>query len=271
MLRNPNKNIITSSFEVQTKTIDDFPLDRLLTNMTVNFFCSYPCAQCERNDTTFCTACYPSSAFPVKFKNRCLETCPATLVNNGNNSCTECVAPCETCVEEPTKCTGCRKGYFLLNKVDGICREIVYWPFPYLITGILCFFIVAISECATGGIAHFKETFIAFLSIPEFLSWINLTVFIWWFRAKLEGVLLGCIIACLLYMLINFIHSIIHPRKMVPRTLYSYKQLVNEYSASTWFFRLISYTISFKFSMILLSYFFNCKMFRGDYSVTNWK
>jgi hypothetical protein len=33
----------------------------------------------------------------------------------------------------------------------------------------------------------------------------------------------------------------------------------------------VSYLISFKFSLILLSYFCNLKQFRGDYSVTNWK
>jgi hypothetical protein len=222
LLRNPNKNVITSSFQIQTKTIDNYPLDRLLTNMSVNFYCSYPCAQCNRNDTNFCTACYPSSAFPVKFKNRCLETCPDGLVNNGNNSCTECTAPCDTCVETATKCTSCKQDYFLFNKELGFCREIVRWPFPYVITGILSFFIVACSEIKTGGVSHFKESFIAFLSIPEFFSWLNFTFFIWYFN-KQEGVLLGCVIACGLYMLINFIHFIIHPRKMVPRTLYSYK------------------------------------------------
>ena len=58
------------------------------------------------------------------------------------------------------------------------CREEVIWPFPYIICAIIAFTITAISECVTKTESRFKETFLALLSIPEMLSWVNLLVFL---------------------------------------------------------------------------------------------
>ena len=59
-LRNPVVNEITDSFLIKTFTRDDYPMDTLLTNMTVNFYCEYPCAECDaENDApSRCKACY---------------------------------------------------------------------------------------------------------------------------------------------------------------------------------------------------------------------
>ena len=119
------------------------------------------------------------------------------------------------------------------------------------------------------------------MSIPEILSWANFIVFIIYrvstekketkFSNALKGEAALAILATGIYVIINLVHACVHSRKMVPRSLISYKTLVNEYKCSTWFFRLLSYLFSFKFSLILVSYFFLRPRFKGDYSVVNWK
>ena len=110
----------------------------------------------------------------------------------------------------------------------------------------------------------------ALLAIPEVLSWANLIVFLI-YRIGLKSATALAILATGIYVIINLVHACVHSRKMVPRSLISYKTLVNDYKCSTWFFRLISYLFSFKFSLILVSYFFLRPRFKGDYSVVNWK
>ena len=45
-LKNPTENVITSSFTVVTETFDGYPMDELKTDLTINFYCEYPCANC---------------------------------------------------------------------------------------------------------------------------------------------------------------------------------------------------------------------------------
>jgi len=78
-------------------------------------------------------------------------------------------------------------------------------------------------------------------------------------------------LAAMMYVCINCVHAVIHPRYMVPNTLYSYKQILTEYKCGTFIARAISYLISYKFSLILVSYFFNSPRLKGDYSAMNWK
>lgn len=75
----------------------------------------------------------------------------------------------------------------------------------------------------------------------------------------------------LLYFIINFVHACIHPRKMVKNSLFTYKTLLVNYPCSTFLFRIISYIFSFKFSLILVSWFWLRPRFKGDYSALNWK
>ena len=49
-LKNPTENIITSSFKIETFTPDGWVLDEVTTNVTVNFYCAYPCASCNIDD-----------------------------------------------------------------------------------------------------------------------------------------------------------------------------------------------------------------------------
>ena len=65
------------------------------------------------------------------------------------------------------------------------------------------------------------------------------------------------VLAIFTYSLINFSHAIIHPRKMVPNTLASYKTLISDHKCATGFHWTISYIVSFKYSLILVSYLWN--------------
>lgn len=46
-LRNPDKNIVTTSFKIDTFTSDGYRLDKINTDVTINFFCEYPCRECD--------------------------------------------------------------------------------------------------------------------------------------------------------------------------------------------------------------------------------
>ena len=154
------------------------------------------------------------------------------------------------------------------------CREEVFWPFPFIGTGLVAFIVIWISECVTKSESRFKEAFIAFWSLPEVAAWYTFVIMVGWrYREKLPDdpvFILGCL-ALLLYAIVNAVHACIHPRKMVPNTLFSYKTLLTNYKCSTFLFSVISYLFTFKFSLILVSYFWLRPRFRGDYSALNWK
>ena len=52
---------MTSSFDVRTLTYDGYPMDFISTNITVNFFCEYPCASCDNDNPSRCLSCYQTS------------------------------------------------------------------------------------------------------------------------------------------------------------------------------------------------------------------
>lgn len=57
----------------------------------------------------------------------------------------------------------------------------------------------------------------------------------------------------------------------MPNSLQSYKTLNSNYKCSTFLMRTASYFVSFKFSLILISYFCLRPRFKGDYNESNWK
>jgi hypothetical protein len=190
------------------------------------------------------------------------------MVNTTTNNCTSCLDPCSECLGTSSNCTACIDGFWKFE--DGnICRQVVYWPFPYAIMGVISFVVILISEIVTKQESRFKEAFIAFLSIPEIMAWVNFIVFLY-LRIGMELQTPLAIIALACYMIINFVHAIIHPRKMVPNSLFSYKALVTEHKCSTYYHRTVSYLISFKYSLILVSYFWLRPQYKGDYSAMNW-
>ena len=255
-LRNPKVNEITNSFLIKTYTKDDYPMDELLTDLSVNFYCEYPCAECdaENDQPSKCTACYQTAVERYFFDNKCLAECPAGKVETEELTCTDCNSPCVTCDGSPNYCLTCIKGYLPMG--DGECREDVIWYFPFVAMALVFFVLITISEITTKKVSNFKESLIAFWSIPEVLSWVCLIVFMW-NRVGEDYATALAALAALMYVCINCVHAVIHPRYMVPNALGSYKNLLVEYKCGTFIARSISYLISYKFSLILVSYFFN--------------
>ena len=110
--------------------------------------------------------------------------------------------------------------------------------------------------------------------MPELAAWICFAAMVGWRYRNYpvwDPVFIGACLALILYELVNLVHACIHPRIMVPHTLFSYKTLITNYKCSTFLFRFISYVFTFKFSLILVSYFWMRPRFKGDYSAHNWK
>ena len=266
-LKNPKENVITSSFMVVTETFDGYPMDELKTDLTINFYCEYPCANCPQGAPSQCESCYNTAVERYFEENKCLAECPTGKVETALLTCTNCTSPCVTCEGSATSCTSCIDGYYV---VEDFCREEVTWYFPFIGMALCFFILITVSEIVTKRASNFKESLIAFWSIPEVLSWACVT---WWMIHRVGQTPHSALaaLACLMYVCINCVHAIIHPRYMVPNTLYSYKQLLTDYKCGTFIARAISYIVSFKFSLILVSYFFGSPRLKGDYSAMNWK
>jgi len=57
-LKNPERNIVTDSFVLKTYTHEGYMLDELTEGLVINFFCEYPCADCDSLVKDFCVSCY---------------------------------------------------------------------------------------------------------------------------------------------------------------------------------------------------------------------
>lgn len=140
--------------------------------------------------------------------------------------------------------------------------------------------------------SRFKESFIALIAIPEIFSWMTYIALLFLTidyktisfdnpfltTQTLSGLASSrkniatmlALIAFLTYCLINLSHALIHPRKIVPNTLQTYKDLMIKHKCSTFFHQGVSYVVSFKYSLILVSYMWNYPQYRGDYTAMNW-
>jgi len=106
---------------------------------------------------------------------------------------------------------------------DGVCRELVYWPFPFFAAGFVFFIVILASEIKTKTESRFKEAFIALLSLPEIASWATLVTF-FYLRIGFFDISTYLSAAALLsYIIINIAHAIVHAKSIVPNSLFSYK------------------------------------------------
>ena len=92
-------------------------------------------------------------------------------------TCIDCISPCVTCDGTANFCTECIDGYYIVE--SGECRERVTWYFPFIGMAFFFFVLISISECVTKRASNFKESLIAFWSIPELLSWACVLWFMW--------------------------------------------------------------------------------------------
>lgn len=135
-LKNPEKNIVTASFELSTYTSNEYILDTMLAELTINFYCEYPCNSCDKVLKEKCYSCYGGDEYSIFYDYQCLDVCPDGFTNTELyvNNCTMCEEPCLTCSGSSTSCNTCMEGYRLTSD---ICVELVYWPFPWVVIGIV--------------------------------------------------------------------------------------------------------------------------------------
>lgn len=143
------------------------------------------------------------------------------------------------------------------------------WPFPFAIFGILFFLVVALSEIITKTSSKFKEAYMAFLSLAEIGSWITLTVFLYFRLGYLGYAFIGCAASVLISFVINLIFIGIHQRLIIPNSLTSYKRVLDEHKFASYSILAISYIVSYRFSLLSVSYLFKKSVFSGDLSQLN--
>lgn len=90
-------------------------------------------------------------------------------------------------------------------------------------------------------------------------------------RTRATGSFALGLVALFIYGGLNLTHAYIHPRQMIPNSTQSYKAVNNNYRLSSFLVKTTSYFCSFKFSLLLVSYFCVKPQFKGDYSTLNWK
>ena len=240
--------------------------------MKINFFCEYPCASCSPEAKRQCLSCYTGADKAQLFYNyNCLSSCPDGLVTAiSKSNCTTCSTNCKTCTTLATNCSSCNEGYRLYDGNNNTyCVEIVYWPFPFIFLSLILFFIVLCSECRTKGVSRFKEMLVALVSFCELGSWITFTIFSIFRTQFLSYSSLGGQIAIGLYLIINIVFAVIHSTKMLREASETYNTLATQYKHSTNCLRCMSYTMTFKFSLVLVSYFCLKPKLMGDWSPSN--
>ena len=73
-LMNPDTNVVTESFKVETRTFDGYPMDVLDSNAEVNFFCIFPCRSCQEETPSVCESCYTATTdFIYLWDESCIE------------------------------------------------------------------------------------------------------------------------------------------------------------------------------------------------------
>jgi len=205
--------------------------------------------------------------YAIFFNSTCLLQCPVGYINTTTNNCTACSRPCLSCKNDKVTCTTCISGYRLAR--GNKCVETVVWPFPFAIFGIVCFFVVVISEIVTKTASKFKEAFMALLSLAEIGSWITLTVFLYFRLGYLGLSFIGCAASVLISLLLNLIFIGIHQRLIIPNSLTSYKRVLEEHKFVTYTLLAVSYLFSYRLSLLSVSNLFKKPLFAGDFSLLN--
>jgi hypothetical protein len=210
---NPDKGAVTGSFKIYTFTFDGYKLDAQERDLTVNFYCEFPCKTCDPFDFEVCYSCFIGDTFQNWHDFDCYTTCPSGFTATGSNNCTACVEPCATCSETTSTCTSCASGFMLYK--DNKCIEEVFYPFPWLLIAIVWFVIILVSEISTKGVSKFKEAYIAMLSISEFGSWVTF-IALCVHRQGFKPAAIVALAALGCSLCLNAAHAFLHVKKIVP-------------------------------------------------------
>ena len=83
-IKNPAINLVTDTFALWSTTVDTdvnnvpYLIDEAREDLSVNFFCVFPCKTCNLSEPTQCYSCYYSTTdYRFLFENQCYEKCPA--------------------------------------------------------------------------------------------------------------------------------------------------------------------------------------------------
>jgi len=79
------------------------------------------------------------------------------------------------------------------------------------------------------------------------------------------------LIALITHYILTWAHMLVHIKVMIPNSPYEYKMLMIEHKKSTRIHRFVSYLVTFKFSLMLVSHFCNLKKYSGEYSAINYR
>ena len=79
--QNPLANTVTDSFVIQTfnqpttSTTVYYFIDWIVSGLSLNSACNYPCRTCDKDDPSSCTSCYSSGTLNKLQDNTCVTTC----------------------------------------------------------------------------------------------------------------------------------------------------------------------------------------------------
>ena len=169
-LRNPVTNIVTSSFVLETRTYDGYPMDKLNNSLEVNFYCIFPCKGCQEETPQICESCYTStSSFKYLWDDQCLEECPNAMFaidqDSAIPSCDFCDFPCQNCGQNSTDCDDCYPGWTHYD-IERYCYEEIEWIFPFLISCGCAFTTVFVAD-------YYRKSTNFLHSLLFFLCWIE--------------------------------------------------------------------------------------------------
>ena len=132
---------------------DDYAIDRVEGDLTLNFYCVFPCKTCNQTDPEHCFSCYTeTTSYKYLFDKQCFDDCPMGMYELVDffriepPTCDFCDFPCATCGDNSTDCVTCAPGY-LLYEVDHTCYEEIHWYFPFLGASLFIFLIVSFADC----------------------------------------------------------------------------------------------------------------------------
>lgn len=109
----------------------------------------------------------------------------------------------------------------------------------------------------------------ALLSLAELGSWITLTVFLYFRLGYLGYSFIGCAASVVFTLLINLVFIGIHQKLIIPNSLVSYKRVLEEHKLTSYIILALSYSVSYRFSLLSVSYLFKKSTFSGDFSQLN--
>ena len=118
-LRTPYTSDETDSFQMTTfNYVDDtfyYMIDKVVTGLTINSKCNYPCKDCPDDEPSVCLACYPEDlnisvqkGKPFLQVDTCVEQCSGDrYYDAATERCEKCDPKCLSCETSSTFCTSC--------------------------------------------------------------------------------------------------------------------------------------------------------------------